>query len=121
MHFVIDLSLIPPHEPKYLHQVVDAGPSVKHLVDVMGQILQQMGLNLLPKDQPVRNLNELAKPAGMFTRCVRSKNIQSDIATKIMLLHPPSPENMKKVGELLKPHHTIEFRAGNNVVFSSGE
>lgn len=109
MHFKIDLSLIPTHEPKYLHQIVDAGSSVKHQIDCMGQILQQMGLNLLPKGEPVRNLYELGKSAGIFTRCVRGKQLQSDIASRIMLLHPLSPENMRAVAALLVPHHTIEF------------
>lgn len=120
MHFKIDLSLVPKHEPKYLHQKVDNGPTTTDLVDCLGQILQQMGLNPLPKNEPVRNLNELGKAAGIFTRCVRGKQVQTDIATKIMLLHPLSPENMRGVAALLVPHHTIEFydKTGK-VVFSS--
>ena len=119
MHFKIDLSLIPAHEPKYLHQVVDAGSSVKHQIDCMGQILKQMGINLLPKNEPIRNLYELGKSAGIFTRCVRGKQMQSDIASRIMQLHPLSPENMKGVAALLVPHHTIEFIDKNGVVVYS--
>lgn len=120
MHFRINLALVPTNEPKYLHQIVDNGPTTAEYVDCMGQILQQMGLNLVPKSGPVRNLNELGKPAGIFTRCVRSKIVQADIATRIMLHHPLSPENMRAVGALLIPHHTIEFydKTGK-VVFSS--
>lgn len=116
MHFKIDLSLIPPHEPKYLHQIIDNGPTTKDLIDCMGQILKQMGFNLVPKGNPIRNLNELKKSAGIFTRCVRGINIQSDIATRIMQLHPLSPENMKGVAALLVPHHTIEFVDKNGVI-----
>jgi len=120
MHFRIDLSLVPKSEPRYLHQIVDNGPTTLELVDCMGQILQQMGHNLLPKKSPVRNLNELGKAAGIFTRCVRGKIVQADIATRVMLLHPLSPENMGAVAALLVPHHTIEFydKTGK-VVFSS--
>lgn len=119
MHFKINLALLPPYEPKFLHQIVDDSRGANY-IDCLGQILQQMGLNLLPKNEPVRNLNELSKPAGIFTRCVRGKHVQTDIASQIMQVHPLSPENMKVVAALLVPHHTIEFidKTGNTV-FSS--
>ena len=88
----------------------------------MGQILQQMDFRIITKKGPIRNINELNLPAGIFTRHVRGLYVQSDIATRIMQVpYPLPPEKMKFIGEQLHPHHTIEFFTNGQSVYNSAE
>lgn len=121
MHFKIDISKLPHTESKYFLCINTFGPKTVESVCVMGQILQQMEYRLIDKQkQPYRNLNDMNVPAGIFTRYVRGRNVQTDIASKIMQTDPFPPENQKKIAALLLPHHTIEFiNADGTISYSS--
>lgn len=116
MHFKIKKSLLPVCEPKYLHCIIIHKSGVKHeSVCLMGQILEQLGHNLFRKVKgslvPIQRPSELNKILAPFTRFVRGKSIESDLAISIMQVpYPLPPGSIEKVAVLLQPwNHTIEL------------
>lgn len=76
----------------------------------MGQILFQLHNKpaLYVKGKPVKLVSELNTPFPHFTRSCRGKIVQTDLCSSIVDMRP-SPENERRLAELLKNICTIEF------------
>lgn len=95
--------LLPPKNCPYLED--EEG----HL-SYMGQMLVQLhvGTKLFVKKKPIRLVSELNQLYPHFTRMCRGKIVQTDLCTTITDLRP-SPENEKRLAELLAGICTVQF------------
>lgn len=76
----------------------------------MGQILIQLNkdIKLKVKGQPVRLVSDLNIPIPYFTRNVKNRIVQTDLASDIITLKP-SPESERRLVQLLKGICEVEF------------
>ena len=99
-----------PIRPACLSTWVEVNGQATQRIDYLGQILQGLGhaveSDKVKKPVLASDLNLAVPP---FTRLVRGKSVQTDLASDIMQL-PHSPESERRLAAMLLPHgFQVEF------------